>query len=395
MLLMAIETLNRKIDSMGAKINSLDLKVDSLEGSVSLISGRVDFVEGRQTTSLSTPQHSFGIDASRFTSTDSRLGHSRRTALDLRLGCFHTSKAGPTSKGTPSSIQPAPTPQNSPPRVWNASKVHEQTILKKDARRMPYENELKRLTEFLPKNFKRESFISYHLAPRGKFISYFRSCKLISKGFLYHPIRVKDSNTESPSLQSVPVVNKFLKDFPDDLLGIPPDKEIDFGYYRRFVESFSSIASPLTRLTQEKAKFLWFDSYENSFEKLKDKLTTVLVLTLPEGTKGFVMCCDASRVRLGCVLMQHVKKKQAEDPILLQIMNHLGQQKVMEFEISGEGILRTIAILDRQVQKLRSKEIVLIKVLWKNQKAEEAAWESEDDMCTRYPNLFETVDDDI
>ena len=35
--------------------------------------------------------------------------------------------------------------------------------------------------------------------------------------------------------------------------------------------------------------------------------TTSLVLTLPEGTKGFVVYCDSSRVDLVCVLMQRGK----------------------------------------------------------------------------------------
>ena len=36
-------------------------------------------------------------------------------------------------------------------------------------------------------------------------------------------------------------------------------------------------------------------------------LTFALVLTLSEGTKGFVPYCDACQVGLGCMLMQHVK----------------------------------------------------------------------------------------
>ncbi|XP_047261901.1 probable LRR receptor-like serine/threonine-protein kinase At3g47570 [Capsicum annuum] len=51
-----------------------------------------------------------------------------------------------------------------------------------------------------------------------------------------------------------------------------------------------------------------------------------------------------------------------------------------------------IAILDHQVLKLRSKEIVLIKALWINQKVEEATWESKDDIRARYPHLFDPVD---
>ena len=79
------------------------------------------------------------------------------------------------------------------------------------------------------------------------------------------------------------------------------------GYYRRFVEGFSSIAVPLSRLTQKKVKFQWSDECEKSFQELKTRLTTAPVLTLPDGTDGFVVYCDASMIGLGCVLMQKGK----------------------------------------------------------------------------------------
>ena len=46
------------------------------------------------------------------------------------------------------------------------------------------------------------------------------------------------------------------------------------------------------------------------------------------------------------------------------------------------------AILDREVRKLRSREIASIKVQWKNRPVEEATWEREADMQERYPHLF-------
>ena len=79
------------------------------------------------------------------------------------------------------------------------------------------------------------------------------------------------------------------------------------GYYKRFVEGFSFIASLLTKLTQKTVKFQWSEACEKSFQELKKRLTTAPVLTLPEGTQGFVVYCDASRVGLGCVLMQNGK----------------------------------------------------------------------------------------
>ena len=51
-----------------------------------------------------------------------------------------------------------------------------------------------------------------------------------------------------------------------------------------------------------------------------------------------------------------------------------------------------IAILDRDVCKLRTKEIKSVKVQWKHRPVEEATWEAEEDMKKRYPYLFEPAD---
>ncbi|XP_070041154.1 uncharacterized mitochondrial protein AtMg00860-like [Nicotiana tomentosiformis] len=76
------------------------------------------------------------------------------------------------------------------------------------------------------------------------------------------------------------------------------------GYYRRFVEEFSSIAAPLTRLTQKGAQFRLFDKCEESFQKLKTALTTAQVLVLPLGYGSYKVYYDASWIGIGCVLMQ-------------------------------------------------------------------------------------------
>ncbi|KAH0671324.1 hypothetical protein KY285_024119 [Solanum tuberosum] len=76
------------------------------------------------------------------------------------------------------------------------------------------------------------------------------------------------------------------------------------GYYRRFVEGFSTIAAPLTRLTRQDVPFVWSEECEASFLRLKELLTTAPILTLPVEGEGFTVYCDASGVGLGCVLMQ-------------------------------------------------------------------------------------------
>ncbi|KAL0549259.1 hypothetical protein IC582_013740 [Cucumis melo] len=79
------------------------------------------------------------------------------------------------------------------------------------------------------------------------------------------------------------------------------------GYYRRFVENFSRIATPLTQLTRKGAPFVWSKACEDSFQTLKQKLVTAPVLTVPDGSCSFVIYSDASKKGLGCVLMQQGK----------------------------------------------------------------------------------------
>ncbi|GJX90239.1 putative reverse transcriptase domain-containing protein [Tanacetum coccineum] len=55
------------------------------------------------------------------------------------------------------------------------------------------------------------------------------------------------------------------------------------GYYRRFIEGFSKIAKPMTKLTQKKVKFEWGDKQEAAFQLLKQKLCSAPILALPRG----------------------------------------------------------------------------------------------------------------
>ncbi|WVZ50518.1 LOW QUALITY PROTEIN: hypothetical protein U9M48_001764 [Paspalum notatum var. saurae] len=77
------------------------------------------------------------------------------------------------------------------------------------------------------------------------------------------------------------------------------------GYYRRFIEGFSKTAKPMTALLEKNARFKWTPN--EAFEELKKKLTTAPVLTFLDMHKPFSVYCDASRLGLGCVLMQEGK----------------------------------------------------------------------------------------
>ena len=56
------------------------------------------------------------------------------------------------------------------------------------------------------------------------------------------------------------------------------------GYYRRFIQDFSKIASPLTNLTRKTVKFVWSEKCDESFMELKKWLSQAPVLALPDDT---------------------------------------------------------------------------------------------------------------
>ncbi|GKD57371.1 putative reverse transcriptase domain-containing protein [Tanacetum coccineum] len=71
--------------------------------------------------------------------------------------------------------------------------------------------------------------------------------------------------------------------------------------------NFSKIARPVTKLTQKSVKFDWGEKAEATFQLLKQKMYSAPILALPEGSKNFVVYCDASHKGLGTVLMQKEK----------------------------------------------------------------------------------------
>ncbi|XP_062118861.1 uncharacterized mitochondrial protein AtMg00860-like [Humulus lupulus] len=79
------------------------------------------------------------------------------------------------------------------------------------------------------------------------------------------------------------------------------------GYYRKFFEGFSKIATCLTNFTRKQQKFIWSDRCEDSFQTLKYKLISAPVLCVPTNKDKFVVYFNASKLGLGCVLMKNEK----------------------------------------------------------------------------------------
>lgn len=75
-------------------------------------------------------------------------------------------------------------------------------------------------------------------------------------------------------------------------------------YYGKFIPDFSSVSRPLNMLRRKGVRFKWGKEQEESFNKLKECLSSPKVLHLPDWKQPFVLSCDASEFSVGCVLEQ-------------------------------------------------------------------------------------------
>ncbi|XP_070056705.1 uncharacterized protein [Nicotiana tomentosiformis] len=90
----------------------------------------------------------------------------------------------------------------------------------------------------------------------------------------------------------------------------------------------------------------------------------------------------------GVHLVFHVSmlRKYHDDP------SHVSDFSSVQLDKDLSYVEEPVAILDKQVRKLKSKNIASVKVQWSGQSVEEATWDTDHDMRSRYPHLFTTSD---
>ncbi|GJS88635.1 putative reverse transcriptase domain-containing protein [Tanacetum coccineum] len=96
-----------------------------------------------------------------------------------------------------------------------------------------------------------------------------------------------------------PYLDKFVIVFIDDILFYSKTREEHVEHLRIHVDP--------SKIEVNCKVFDWHKEQELAFQTLKDKLCNAPVLALPDRLEDFVVYCDASGIRLGCVLMQRGK----------------------------------------------------------------------------------------
>ncbi|KII70031.1 hypothetical protein RF11_01336 [Thelohanellus kitauei] len=92
-------------------------------------------------------------------------------------------------------------------------------------------------------------------------------------------------------------------------------------YYSRFLGGFADIAQPLYRLLQKSHSWIWTNSCESSFEKLKEMIANITPLSYLKWEIPFRLSCDASDHGIGAVLSQKIHNVDRPVPFFSKILN--------------------------------------------------------------------------
>lgn len=87
------------------------------------------------------------------------------------------------------------------------------------------------------------------------------------------------------------------------------------GFYRRHVQGFSKIASPLNDLLKKNRVFLWGQEQEKAFQSLKLAIASAASLKYPDPAKPYKLYTDASDIGVRAVLTLWDDESEAERPI--------------------------------------------------------------------------------
>uniref|UniRef100_A0A2N9FCS6 RNA-directed DNA polymerase n=1 Tax=Fagus sylvatica TaxID=28930 RepID=A0A2N9FCS6_FAGSY len=126
------------------------------------------------------------------------------------------------------------------------------------------------------------------------------------------------------------------------------------GFYRRFIEGFSSIAKPLCKLLLKDTPFDWTEACQEAFTKLIGKLTSAPIMQAPDWSLPFELMCDASDYAIGAVLGQRKDKK----PHVIYYASRTLNSAQMNYTTTEKELLAIVFALDKFCSYLIGSPVV-------------------------------------
>ena len=110
-------------------------------------------------------------------------------------------------------------------------------------------------------------------------------------------------------------------------------------FYQRFIQGYSHICTPLTKMTKKKQSFYWECKQKEAFEKLKKKFTLAPILASFDPEKKIILKTDASNQALGSCLSQPDTEGQLH-PVAYRFRKFSGLE--LNYDVHGKELLAIV-----------------------------------------------------
>ncbi|GKA19181.1 putative reverse transcriptase domain-containing protein [Tanacetum coccineum] len=225
---------------------------------------------------------------------------------------------------------------------------------------------------------------------------------------------LKNAKVDEPKISDISVVREFVEVFPDDLKGLPPQRQVEFRIelipgatpvakspYRLAPLEMQKVSEQLKelqdkgieqRLTLKKLlpssridnllinlqgasyfskirssiwinqKYEWGEEQEAAFQTLKNNLCDAPVLSLPDRVEDFIVYCDASNQGLGCLLMQRDKANMVADA--LSRKERVKPRRVHAMAMTIQSGMKRLNGLEQQMEKRDDGSLYFLDRIW-------------------------------
>nr|GEW45513.1 hypothetical protein [Tanacetum cinerariifolium] len=158
----------------------------------------------------------------------------------------------------------------------------------------------------------------------------------------------------------IPYLDKFIIVFIDEILIYSKDEKEHEEHLKEILELlkeeklYAKFSKCEFWIPKKGIKFDWGEKEENAFQLIKQKLCSASILALPEGSKDFVVYCDASHKGLGVVLMQREKANVVADALTHKERDKLLRVRALVMTVS---LNLPKQILEAQIEALKLKNL--------------------------------------
>src|SRR6266540_6559620 len=122
------------------------------------------------------------------------------------------------------------------------------------------------------------------------------------------------------------------------------------GFFRNHIQGFLTIVTSMTNLLAKEVLYIWGQEQQQAFDRLKQIISTVLVLAHPDFNRPFILYTDVSKEGLGAILAQKGQDKRIHPVTFISYKNNRHKRNYPITDLEGLAVFWAVKKLKRYLR---------------------------------------------